>query len=228
MQLLDRTSLGRTVEAIDAALFEGARIPKTERQELAGFVASRQGQPRSYRGLFAPTDIDFARPLTLFTGEKVSSRAGTAHILGEEAYRALLLLDVRSPAVAAALARAPITMAHIIRQPELDKRGPGVFCCGSCSVALWRCLAAGGYGGNPSFLRHGLATLQNWRDGKGRWGIFPYWYTVLALTAMDSKPALTELRYSAALLERAAKRRAGDDSYSQRRKVLAERALAKC
>lgn len=228
MSLLDNQSLGRTVDGIDAADFDGTAIPQAARAELARFIASRQGVPGSYRGLFAPTESDFAQGLTLFTGEKITSKASTAHILGQEAYRALLLLDVHTKAVETALAQAPGGMGAELHGPGLNKRGAGVYCCGRCSVAVWRCLLAGGYGGDARFIGDGLQTLRAQRDGRGHWGIFPFWYTLLALVEMDTAPALNELRYAAPLLGRSVKRPAGADSYSVRRRKLAERALAKC
>lgn len=69
------------------ALFLGREIAA----EDTDFILSRQGLPGSYRGLFAPSPGD--RPLRLFTGEKITTGAGSSHILGEECMRVLALAN---------------------------------------------------------------------------------------------------------------------------------------
>jgi hypothetical protein len=89
-------------------------------------------------------------------------------------------------------------------------------------------IAAGGYHTSPGFIERGLKRLAELRDGAGRWRVFPYWYTLLALVETDGAGAVTELRYAAPVAERYLKRQPGADAYAQRRHALAARALAKC
>ena len=77
--------------------------------------------------MFAPTPADFARPIRLFTGEPISTRAATSHILGEEACRALLLLDVKSKDVRGALVRATRTMDGRLKEADTQSPRPGFF-----------------------------------------------------------------------------------------------------
>ena len=63
------------------------------------------------------------------------------------------------------------------------------------------------------------------RDGEHQWRRFPFWYTVLALSEMDSAEARTELRYAAPALERTASRAVPSAVYGRRRHELAVRAL---
>jgi hypothetical protein len=51
--LISRTSLSQTVDAINAAHFEGHALTATERTQVAQWIAARQGLPGSYGGTFA-------------------------------------------------------------------------------------------------------------------------------------------------------------------------------
>lgn len=63
------------------------------------------------------------------------------------------------------------------------------------------------------------------RADNGRWGRFPFFYTLLALTEIDIPTARLELRWAAPAVERSLKalRRAGH--YTQRRRAVLKRAL---
>jgi len=97
--LPDTASLGVIVDALDDAMFFGRPIPAHEREEAARWIASRQGLRGAYRGMFAPTQHDFANGIRVFTGERIITHAGTAHVLGEEACRMLTLVAVAEPFV---------------------------------------------------------------------------------------------------------------------------------
>jgi len=82
MNLLHENSLGKTLDAINDALFFEKQIPQEEARRTARWIAGRQGLPTSYAGMFAPTNEDYTEGVRLFTGERISSRVGTGHILG--------------------------------------------------------------------------------------------------------------------------------------------------
>jgi hypothetical protein len=158
----------------------------------------------------------------------IRTRAGTAHILGEEACRALILLDVSLPGVRQALSRASAgMMARLGKAREL---AAGTYCCGRCSVSLWRHLAAGGLKEvDPErLLTAGMKTLKSHRQGNGRWKRFGFYYPLLALSEIELPSAVNEMRYAAPACERYLKRPPKDDQINQRRRLLAERILAKC
>jgi hypothetical protein len=127
MSLLHTRSLGDTLDAVAEAHFFGRAIPVAEARRVAEWVAGRQGLPGSYAGMFAPTSRDFTEGIRLFTGERITTGAATGHILGEEACRALLLLDVDSPDVRRALARARRSMDARLTESEAERRRPGFF-----------------------------------------------------------------------------------------------------
>jgi hypothetical protein len=68
--------------------------------------------------MFAPTERDFRAGIRLFTGERVTSGAATSHILGEEACRALLLLNTDVKKAREALQRAIRSMDSRLRESE--------------------------------------------------------------------------------------------------------------
>jgi hypothetical protein len=86
----------------------------------------------------------------------------------------------------------------------------------------------GGLDRNEERLTAGMVALRARRSKDGRWRRFPFYYTLLALSEMNLESALDEMRYAAPLLERYVKRRAVASTFSERRRVVLERILAKC
>ena len=225
MNLVNRDSLAATLDTINEAFFSGQPPSEDQRQEAARWIAGRQGLPHAYAEMFAPTPGDFAGGVRLFTGERVRSGAGIGHILGEEACRALLLLGVGDSEVDGALKRASRGMLGRLAN---DPRPDGMYCCRTCSPALWRHLAAGGLDEAEARLTAGMKALRSHREGNGRWGSFPFYYTLLALSEIDIPPAREEMRHAAPACERYLKRSASGETHDRRRRSLAETVLARC
>jgi hypothetical protein len=225
MTLVDQTSLAQTLDNVNEALFYGRPQPAASRSEAAGWLASRQGLPGAYAGVFAPVeDYRTGSRLGLFTGELRSSRGGAAHILGEETCRALALLDVRLPEVRQALERAREGM--FARLGEHTENA--WYCCCTCSAALWRHLAVCEPSRRDEWLSVAVRTLSGRRDAAGRWRGFPFHYTLLALTEMPPEISRAELRHAAPVCERALTRAPGPGKYGPRRHELMRRALERC
>jgi hypothetical protein len=232
MQLLHTDSLAKTVDACnDALLFDHTRC-KNARRRAAVWIASRVGQPGGYHGLPALTPSDCRGAYVLFTGEKVSSDAARRHVLGEEACRVMRMMVVNDdrlnrPDVVAAVREAERELVtEILDSPANRKDGSeGTFCCGTCSVALWRNLLAGGMNRRRERLKSGLGILKAERDGKGRWKRFPYWYTLSALIEMPGRLPDEEIEYAAPGCERLLRRTEKDDPHERRRREIARRAL---
>ena len=224
--LINRASLAETLDAINAALFDGRSLAAVERGRAARWIAGRQGLPGAYGGTFAGFPSERSRGIVLFTGERIAS-ASARHILGEEASRALRQLRVRDLKVTRALESADDGLMRCLARAAEDPRNgnPGLYCCGKCSVGLWRNLLAGGLDRREERLRRGASHLRSVRDGEHQWRRFPFWYTVLALSEMDSTEARTELKYAAPALERAATAAAPPARYARRRHELAVRTL---
>jgi hypothetical protein len=160
------------------------------------------------------------------TGERIVTRAGIGHVLGEEACRVLRRLDAATRgALAAALARAEAGMlaqlhAHV--GPEC-----GEYCCGPCTVALWRNLAAGGLDHAEARLADGTRKLAAHERPDGTWRRFPFYYTLLALTEVEGDLPLDGLRHAAPRCERLLRRRKAGSVLERRRRAVLERVLAR-
>ena len=223
--LIHSRSLSETVDAVNEAFTTGVKIPAGERTSIARRIASRQGLPGAYADTFAGFESERKNGIKLFTGERVNS-ASARHILGEEACRVLRKLGVRDAGVRRSLGLADEGLMRCLERAATGPRGgnPGVYCCGKCTVGLWRNLASGGLDRQEERLSKGTAVLPARRDGKGGWRAFPFWYTVLLLSELELPGAKEELRYAAKVLEGATRReaRAG---YGERRRGVAVRAL---
>jgi hypothetical protein len=226
MMTLYLDSLYKTVDATQSALFFFQKIGLQEKKDVSQWLADRQGLPGSYRGMFAPTEQDFTDGIQVFTGEKVTSRAAIAHILSEEACRLLLLLGVKSQEVTQALQAASDSMLKSIKESAEKGYPKGRYCCGICSVSLWRHLSVGGLPKAEGWLETGTRSLVENRDGNGRWRSFPFYYTLLALSEIEPTLAKKELNYAAPAVESAYKRLPENGEMNHRRRTLLERLLA--
>ena len=224
--LINRSSLSQTLDHLNAVLFDGRTLAAAERNQAARWIAARQGLPGAYGGTFAGFPGERSNGITLFTGERITS-ASARHILGEEASRALRLLEVRDRGITAALEAADDGLTQCLTRAaeKSGKSNPGLFCCGKCSVGLWRNLLSGGLSRREERLRRGASHLRSVRDGERGWRKFPFWYTVLALSEMDLAEAKAELKYAAPALERTAAGKAATAVYARRRQELAARTL---
>ncbi len=127
MNLLDKNSLAKTIDAVNEALFFGYRILETESRRVVQWLASRQGLPGSYSGMFAPTPLDFESGIRLFTGEQITSGAATSHILGEESCRAILLLGTGIVEAQAAMQSATRSMDQRLSESESERGRLGFY-----------------------------------------------------------------------------------------------------
>jgi len=204
------------------SLFLQRPLTASARANAAQFIASRQGLPGSYAGMFAPVPGEPVKGYTTFTGEVIHSDAGTRHVLGEESCRALLLLDI--PATRHALERA--TTNFMVRVDDAERRqySIGTFCCGTCTCAYWRHLIAGGLNRQEERLATGLQVLRSRRLPNGRWQAFPVWYTLLALIEIDTPAAKAERQFAAPACERYLRRQPAS-RLALRRHRLAQQVL---
>jgi hypothetical protein len=228
MDLLDHNSLGSTLDAVSEALFFDTPIPEPQRLAVSEWIARRQGLPGSYANTFAPTEQD-TLGIRLFTGESIRTRAGMSHILGEEACRVLALLRVNRRPVNDSFKRAVSGLAARIQEAETCGSPCGFYCCGACTAAYWRNLAAGLLPRAEARLVLGLAGLRNLRCGNGRWRRFPFFYTSLALTEIGPGLAKAEMQYTAGYWARNLTRLArAEGRASKRRAAVGQRLLELC
>ena len=229
MNIVNPDSMAGTLDTLNEIFFSGTKLAKANKEPTAKWIAGRQGLRFSYAGMPAPMDAECNAELRVFTGEPVKSAASVAHILGEEACRALILLDVSDQYVASALEKATQGMMKRLLLPsgEPNPETFGQYCCGICSCAYWRHLAVGGLQDSKKRLTAGMEILKEHRKGNGQWRRFPFYYTLLALSEIKLPSAVEEMRYAAPVLKRYVKRATADDVYEQRRHILAQRILEK-
>lgn len=218
---LDQNSLSKTLDSFNEDVLFDKNIPENIVRETATWIASRQGLPGSYYNMFAPTANDFLEA-KLFTGEKIASRAATAHVLSEETCRAIIRLGTKNIQAKKALETATEDMLGRIKDNLSGK-----YCCGTCSVSFWRHLQAGGLSLQEERIANGMKDLKKSRTGNGKWRLYPFFYTLYALLDMDMKEALEEIRYAAPAMERSLKSGKGNDSYAVRRSEICKRLLVK-
>jgi len=226
VRIVNTKSLAETVDRVNEALFFGKKLTKQERTRAAEWIADRQGLKGAYASMFAPTAFDFEEGIRVFTGERITSGAAVGHILGEEASRALILLGIEAASVKRALHKAKKGMQGRLHASVTKNRG--FYCCGACTTALWRHLVVGGLDHAKIRLHKGVTVLKKYRDGAGRWHRFPFYYTLLALTEMDSPDAKAEMRYAAKVCERLVSRQNIRDKYGRRRRRLLATVLENC
>jgi hypothetical protein len=227
MDIINPNSLSITLDNINEIYFYGRKISASDKAKAAKWIASRRGLPRSYWNMFAPTEYDYNNGIRLFTGEKITTGAGTSHILGEEACRALLLLNGKDKKISAALDNAFAGLAEAMNNAKNKNVDypDGYYCCGTCTSSYWRNLDAQNTAKAEKLINAGIKILKSMRDGKGKWRRFPYYYTLYTIHDIDLKSVIEEMEYAAPGLERYVKRAASGDKYNERKRMLAERVL---
>jgi hypothetical protein len=223
MNLLDTNSLAHTLDNLNDKILRGEKITENERVKIAHWLASIQGKPRSYRGMFAIATNDKKNETKLFTGELLNSNASLGHILGEEALRALLWLDVREKPIQIAIANAIASFTEYTGYRA--ENPPSMFCCGKCTDAVLRVMKLIDESEAKRYIQSSLKAMKSLRDGNGKWRRFPFYYTLYAL--LDLPGAEEELRYALPVLDRSLKTARNLDSYGQRKLLIKEQILTR-
>jgi len=187
-------------------------------QEALEWVLARQGFQRSYFNLFMPTNQDLSQGVRLLTGERMLSDAGTRHVLGEEALRTVIVWKLGS---SSAVTQALKGFNDLL---EAGAKSGG-WCCYTCTTAFLRTLAVTKPDKWDRILEKGLNRIRRARTADGRWHGFPFYYTLLTLSEMDTPSAQAELRHASKIAEGLLKRYRGDDRISRFRRLGLEAAL---
>ncbi len=226
-----KMTLSEAIDRVNAAFFWDERPPADARTRLLEAILASHAKPGAYVNTFALSPEEMKLGWTIFTGERATS-ASARHVAAEEACRALRLLGRLDRPGKIALEQSTAALQQCLTRAEqaTDHRmggSAGLFCCGRCTVSVWRHILAGGFDRRPERLQAGVKALKRFRDGAGKWQYFPFWYTVSALAEMDAEIARAEIRFVAKPLERAAAKKAARTEYDRRRTEVARRALAK-
>lgn len=211
-KLLVPHSLQKTLWRLEEARLAGSKCLDPEVDEALCWVLGRQGLKRAYRGLFAPTEEDFSQGARFLTGERIRSGAGTAHVLGEEALRALCIWGLRDREETQ---RALENFHNIVE----ESRATGRYCCNTCTIALWRGVTAIRFAGWEELIENGLIRLNQARTPEGRWKGYPFYYTLFTLAEIDSPAARQEQSHAAKTVESLLRRNRGNDRVSRFRRL---------
>ncbi len=198
MSIVNRKSLAATLNTLQDLDFNGKQLSGFVRDEAEAWLTERHWARGAYRGLYAPTEADFAQPMKLYTGETITATVSKAHILGEEAARAMILLRPQTAKGKQAVAETTAIMHQLATTDELL----GIHCCGRCSVSLWRHLLVAGLPDAEEIFASGIGFLREQRDSNGRWNSFSYYYTLLTLLDIQIPAARAELEYARPYIER--------------------------
>lgn len=225
MKIVDTSSLFRTLDNLNHLILFSENISDENRTNTAQWISGRQGLNGAYAGMFAPTDTDY-KGIRLFTGDLLNSKASIGHILGEESIRALYLLNADDIKIKNTLSKAKFGINEVLqRNYKAGNYAEGTFCCGKCTVALWRNLSAEGVGKNKKYFESGFKYLKSLRDGKGRYKRFPFFYTMLALSDIDLPQSKEEIKYASEILRRFSLRKFKSDIYENRKIEISKKAL---
>jgi hypothetical protein len=221
--LVHTESLAATLDAVDEALFYEREMPEAELRVVASWLARRQARSGQWAGMFAPTSLDYAQGVVLFSGDRLRTRLGARNILTTEAARALTLCNGALPSREVVLARTDRWLAA-----QCFARDCMVGECGHSAIGLMRYVAVRDGTRAAAWLDEHLAMLAQRRDGNGRWTGLPTYYILLTLTEIDRPLARQELTYAHPACVRALKRLSGEGPLVQRRRAIALRALGTC
>jgi hypothetical protein len=181
-------------------------------KEALEWVLSRQGLEGSYCNLFLPTSPDLAQGAHLPTGERIKTNAATRHILGEEALRTLIVWNLESS--------KPVKEATKGFNQIIERGGKnGSYCCYNCTIAFLRTLAVTKTNARDKILEKGLDKIKKAQSSDGRWRGFPFYYTLLFLSELDSLDAKNELKHAKKGAERLLKHYSGSDRTSLFRRL---------
>ena len=187
-------------------------------QEALQWVLSRQGLPGSYSNLFMPTVQDVTQGARLLTGERMQSGGGTRHVLGEEALRTVIVWKLESTS---AVKEAVKGFNQIIARGGKS----GSYCCHTCTMSFLRTLTVVKPDEGDEIVEKGLNKIRKERTSDGRWHGFPFYYTLLTLSEIDTTSAHAELRHASKTAERLLKRYQNDDRVSRFRRLTLEKTL---
>lgn len=220
--IIHPTSLSATLDATAEAYFYQNNLSSILRQEIANQIISRQSQTGVNAGYFIPYTAESDSKVHLFSGEVLSTNLARIHIPLIEAVRLLKLLAIDTPAISQSINLA---------DHRMEKMCYSSFCakgeCKALTVAYLRYLSLDGVGNSAPSIHSHLSCLVDYRDGKGKWGGFPFFYTLLLLTETDDPLAMQELTYAAPACKKLLTQNWLSDPISMRRQEILSRALAR-
>lgn len=222
MIIVHPTSLTTTLDSAAEALFHQNPIPIDLRKDIATLLIHRQSQTGPNSGFFIPFTAESATHFRLFSGEQLTTEFARQHIQLIEAARILKLLGLDLSAV---------TKSIQIAEHRMDTMCYSKFCskgeCKSVTIAFMRFLNSADSEDPATRLNSFLTKLGSYRDGKGKWNGFPYYFTLLMLSEIDEPLAIQELQYAAPSFQKLSNLLTSADPISTRRQAILNQAFSR-
>ena len=181
-------------------------------EQVVDFIAGQQVRYGANSGIFVESRNVSRSKARVYTGEKLQTYLAAKNILTIESVRALVLSGSNSEIVQTAIA---LTNSWLENQCFSDFCATGE--CRLSSVAFIRYQNALG---NTTCLEYMISKLSKFRDSKGGWTGFPYFFTLLALTEIQSSIVEDELRYALEHSEKRFSRSRSEEPYISRRREI--------
>lgn len=214
-------SLAETLWRLEEVRREFRPKVNTQVTEALNWVLSRQGLEGAYRNLFAPTEKDL-KGVKLITGEPIFSGA-LRHMLGEEALRTVIVWDQGSSSTAKKAKESFNCLFEKVGEPPA--KTTGFYCCHKCTLAFLRTLALVKPDGWEATLKKGVENIRKKRTPDGKWRSFPFYYTLLTLSEIDTPSAKAELKHASTTAKKLLSRYQKQDRISLFRKIGLEATL---
>ncbi len=160
-------------------------------------------------------NLDLTEENRLITGEKLSTKLAVNNILVLQKVR--MLAQTISPSKEEIAKREGLEL-WVNKQCFLRFCGSGE--CKHSSMAFVRYLTALGDDADLSKADQFVQELSKYRDGKGRWNGFPFYYTLLVLKELGTDIAKKERAYALPARERALKRIDSSDEFLEIREAV--------
>jgi hypothetical protein len=216
------TNLNATIESASENFLCKRPMNKVQSDEITSLLLGRQVQSGTNAAFFLPFASEKETQPRLFTGERLHTDFAYRHIRLIEAARLLVLLGSENPSVEHSITRAEHRMAASCYSNFCAKGE-----CKAISIAYMRYLGCSINKDNDTKLSLFLTNLGGFRDGKGRWRGFPFFYTLLMLTELDASTAGQELQYAAPACERLVNHMDAIDHFSKRRQLIISQVLSR-
>jgi hypothetical protein len=216
------TSLFSTLDSTAEKLFHHETFTNTLRDEIVALILSRQCQTGTNAGFFLPFTAESEVKIKLFSGEELRTSLAKIHGPMIEAVRILKILAPQG--------NAP-TQAIQLANQRMEKMCYSSFCakgeCKALTIAYLRYLSLDGIESSAIRINTHLDSLASHRDGKGKWGSFPFFYTLLMLSEINDPLALQELQYASPACQKLKAQSWPNDPISKRRQEIIGAVLAR-
>ncbi|MFW9843496.1 MAG: hypothetical protein ACFFEV_02855 [Candidatus Thorarchaeota archaeon] len=181
-------------------------------EQVVEFITGQQIRYGRDAGTFVESRNVSCHKPRIYTGERLQTYLASKNILTIDSARALILSGSSTEITKSSIALVDSWMEN---QCFSDFCATGE--CRYSSIAYIRYLNACG---KIDRIEQMVCKLSKFRDGKGGWTGFPYFFTLLALTEIRSSIVDNELEYALAYIETRFRRSRSEEPYATRRNEI--------